>query len=244
MYDKKEKIFWGVFLILAAAFLIIGRLGFLEGFSLGNILCAVFLVAVLIHGIIKLGFGQILFSIAFLCIIFDEELGIEALTPWTVLIAALLGTIGLNMLFHKKKKKSFYTQYHSHHKEVFVEGTRPEHYQEADADQETVFCKSNFGSAIKYVNSTDFQYASLECSFGGMKVYFDNAVITGASATVDLDVSFAGVELYVPKEWNVVNNVKVCCAGIDEKGRNMSTGTPSLVLTGELNFGGVTVHYI
>ena len=52
MYDKKEKIFWGVFLILAAAFLIIGRLGFLEGFSLGNILCAVFLVAVIIHGII------------------------------------------------------------------------------------------------------------------------------------------------------------------------------------------------
>lgn len=240
--NKKDKIFWGVFLILAAVFLIIGGLGFLEGFSLWNILCAVFLVAVCIHGIVRLEFGQILFSIALLCIIFDEQLGIEALTSWTVLAAALLGTIGLHMLFHGRGRKSYYTQYQSYHKEAFTERAPSESCREAD--EETVFCKSNFGSFIKYVNSTDFQFAALECSFGGMKVYFDNAVITGTSATVDLNVSFAGVELYVPREWNVVNNARACFGGIDEKGRNMSSGTPSLILTGEVNFAGVTVHYI
>lgn len=239
MNDKKGKIFWGVFLILAAVFLIVGRMGFLKGVGLWTILFALFWVAVLIRGLVRLEFGLILFPIAFLCIIFDEQLGIEALTPWTVLAAALLGTIGLDMLFHKWRRSIHHEKYFA---ASFTEGARPEGSPEGD--EGPVFCRASFGSAVKYVSSEDFQYAFLECSFGGMKVYFDNAMIQGASATVELDVSFAGVELYVPKEWNVVNNARAWFGGIDEKGRNMSTGTPSLVLTGEVNFAGVTVHYI
>ena len=45
-----------------------------------------------------------LFSLAFAAILFDEALGIEAITPWPVLGAALLGTIGLNMIFNKNKR--------------------------------------------------------------------------------------------------------------------------------------------
>mgnify|MGYP006893000712 FL=1 len=43
-------------------------------------------------------------SIAFICIIYDDWLGITALTPWTVLGAALLGSIGLSLIFKKKER--------------------------------------------------------------------------------------------------------------------------------------------
>lgn len=39
-------------------------------------------------------------------IIYDEPLGIEGLTPWTVLVAALLLSIGFSLLFGTKKKES------------------------------------------------------------------------------------------------------------------------------------------
>ena len=46
----------------------------------------------LFKGIRNVNFWEILFSIAFICIIYDDQLGITALTPWTVLGAALLGS--------------------------------------------------------------------------------------------------------------------------------------------------------
>lgn len=239
MGRKKEKIFWGVFLILAAAFLVVGKLGFLQELGLWTILFAVFWAAVLIKGVIKLSFGEILFSIAFLCILFDEQLGIEALTPWTVLAAALLGTIGLNLLFRRRKH-----YYGGRHKETVI-GDNVEFGDVVSFSQgEEVRCECSFGSATKYIDSADFRYAFLECSFGAMKVYFDRAVIPSGHGTVELDVSFSGVELYVPREWTVVNSVDTAFGGVDEKGRNQSEGTPVLTLSGEVNFSGVTVIYV
>ena len=61
----------------------------------------------MIKSIFKRNFSGILFPIAFICIIFDDKLGITAITPWTVLIAAALGSLGLSMIFHNKPNKYF-----------------------------------------------------------------------------------------------------------------------------------------
>ena len=87
---KTGNIFWGLFLVLAAVFLVVSQLGLLKDIGVFSILFAVFWVAILIEGLIRGSFGKILFSLAFLFIIFDEPLGIEAVNSWTVLAAALL----------------------------------------------------------------------------------------------------------------------------------------------------------
>lgn len=48
------------------------------------------------------------FSVAFLAIVNSRLLGIEKLVPWPVLGAALLGTIGLNMLFPSRHRHGHY----------------------------------------------------------------------------------------------------------------------------------------
>ena len=78
---KTRNIFWGILFLLGALALLLGKLGFL------------------INGILRRSFGGILFSLAMLIIINDELLHMEAITPWPVLGAALLGTIGLHFLF-------------------------------------------------------------------------------------------------------------------------------------------------
>ena len=239
MSEKKRhtgKIFWGLFLVLAAAFLVVSKLGFMEGIGVVTILFAIFWVAILLEGVVKRSFGRVLFSLAFLCILFDEQLHIETITPWTVLIAALLGTIGLNLIFRRKRRW--------HRKNEWKEYTGGNPAGEDILNGNRIYFRTSFGSAVKYINSDNLEFASLECSFGAMKVYFDNASIPSGNATVDLDISFGGVELYVPKHWNVVNHTDASFGGVDEKNRCTTTGSPVLTLTGDVNFSGVTIIYV
>lgn len=229
---KKERIFWGLFFIVGAVAIVVSKLGFLSGISLWTIFFSVFLVAVLIKGIMHRNPSGILFPIAFICILYDEPLGITAITPWTVLGAALLGSIGLSMLFQPWRKK----HWHNHHSD--------EDFDMETVQGESINLSTTFAGSIKYINSDDFKRANIKCSFGAMKVYFDNAIIQNGQAIVDVDVSFAGVELFVPKEWYVDNLVDASFGGVEEKNRSISGGTPVLRLVGECSFAGITIIYV
>ncbi len=237
MERKSDKVFWGLFFILGAVFLLVGRLGYLQDVNVFTLLFAVFLVACFLKSLFHVEFTGMLFSLAFLAIIFDDELGITAITPWPVLGAALLGSIGLGMLFHRRRH--FYGDFHHHHHHM------EEYCETVDVeDGSQVNYGTTFGSSIKYVNSDDFKQASLNCSFGAMKVYFDNAVIQSGSAVINLRASFCGVELYIPKEWKVINHASVSLGGIDEKNHPQSNGTPVVTITGSVSFGGVEIIYV
>ena len=71
-----------------------------------------------IQNIIDLSWGGIFFPLAILAIIFEKPLGIEAITPWIVLIAALLLTIAFEMIFPKNK---FHRHLHGHHSPLPVQ---------------------------------------------------------------------------------------------------------------------------
>lgn len=237
MKERGEKIFWGLFFILGAVFILVGRLGYLEGVSVVTLVFAVLLAACFVKSLVHLEYTGMLFSLAFLAILFDEELQITALTPGPVLLAALFGSIGLNILFHNKHR-----HYHAYHKR--------DPFDRADCetvnveDDSCISYGTTFGSSIKYINSDDFRRADLSCNFGAMRVYFDNAMIQNGNAVVNLRVSFSGVGLYVPKEWQIVDHTSASFGAVNEKNRAKTTGTPVLTLTGSISFGGVEIIYI
>ena len=86
------KILWGLFFILAAVYVVVSKLWIMPEISVFSVLLTVFFIWLFLNGIRNVNFWEILFSIAFICIIYDDWLGITALTPWTVLGAALLDT--------------------------------------------------------------------------------------------------------------------------------------------------------
>ena len=227
---KKERIFWGLFFIISGIFLIVSRMGVLGDIGVFSLLLTVFFADCLIKSIVHRSITGVLFSVAFLCIINAGPLGIESITPWPVLGAAILGSIGCSFLYHPKR--SYYHQHIGSEESI-----------------ETVDCaqmefSTTFSGSIKYVNSDDFQSANLHCAFGSLKVYFDNAVIQNGEAVLHLDVSFAGVELYVPRNWTVVNKASAAFGGIDEKNNNHSSGGPVVKLTGKVSFGVVEIIYV
>ena len=246
MKRKRHDLFWGFVFIILAVILILSQLGLLGDMRIGiwTLLATVFLLSILLKSLFSISFWGILFSIAFLCTLYDEPLGITALTPWTVLIAAFLGSIGLSMIFRPKKR-----QYHrgsgsySSNKTVYEKSEWI--VDDADGASASIHCQCHFSSCIKYVNSPSFTDGFIDCSFGGVKLYFDNAEISGEYAELTVDGSFCGIELFLPKDWVITDQVHTCLSGIDEKNpQSHAGGGKKLILKGRLNFSGITITYI
>lgn len=230
-----DKFFWGFCFLAGAVALILSKLDYLPSLALIQIVLTIFFLWTLIKGLIHVSFGEILFSLAFLACIYDEILGITELTPWTVLGAALLGTIGLSLLFPRKRSRHI-----RRHPEMTPEVIDV-------PDDQIIQYENSFGSSIKYINSDNFQAAYLKCSFGEMKAYFDNAVIRQGNAQVKLKVSFGSMALYVPKTWQVIDNTSVSFGDVDFKNADRCQHQPDgpvLYLTGEVSFGSAVIFYI
>lgn len=238
---KKEKIFWGILFVLAAIFLVVAKLGFMQDMNVFTLFFTIVCVAIIMKSIFEISFGGMLFPLAFLAIIYDEQLGIETLTPWTVLLVALLGTIGLNMIFGKMKRKHKYSAYMGKNDDPFEAGD----YETIDVEDDShIKIETKFGAIAKYVNSDHFVQADVNCSFCGAKIYFDNAILENNKGVVRLDVSFAGVELYIPRDWKVENHAHASFGAIDEKVKNTPNSENVLSLVGNVSFGAVEIIYI
>lgn len=232
---KGRTIFWGVLFLLGALALLVGRLGYLGDIGFWSIFFTIGLIGLLIEGIFNRSFGSILFSLAFLAIVYDEMLGIEAITPWPVLGAALLGTIGLNMLFPKKYKwKMVNRNKQKTDEERVIESV----------DGEEVRFDVSFGDTVKYVTSKDLSKVRAESSFGNLIIYLDNAELKNNQATVKMDCSFGNISLHIPADWRVIQNMDTAFGTVKEHGHCNPAGINTLYVNGSVSFGSVEIHYI
>lgn len=241
---KVKNIAWGLFFVAAAALIILSQTNILEGLSFWSMAISLLMVPIIVKSIAGKAFGGILIPSAIILIAFDDFLGIERFTPWPVLICAVFLSVGLHVMFPYKKewKIRFDEQFDTH---IAGGGVVETNWTEESTDGEHVFFSNRFAGSVKYMTSEPFQDVNIRSSFGGTKIYFDSAVMKEEQAAVNIDSEFSGVELYIPKEWTIVNKVNYSFGGLDEKGLNGSTKNGQiLVLNGRVRFSGVTVHYV
>lgn len=237
---KFRNWFWGLFFILAAVLIIVNQMGFLAGVSILNLLITILLIPIFIKSVAHLNFAGILFPLAIAGILYAGPLGIQAFTPWPILIVALFGSIGLTFIFPHRM----------HHRRNYYCGKGSKHEEEGFEevidipDENIVDFSVRFGASVKYINSDALKQANLQCSFGAMSVYFDHVTLSPNGAEINLDVSFAGVELYIPKEWQVINKVNTVLGAIDEKNPKGNKEGPKVTLVGKTSFSGVDIIYI
>ncbi len=225
-----NKIFWGLFFLVAAAFVIVNQLGYYTDLAFMPLILSIFLVALFIKSIYPTRFFGILISIALLIILYDKQLGLESITPWPVLITAVLGSIGLHIIFGK----NYSVKCNEKHFDKVINND----------DEDVINVEVKFGSSIKYVNSDNFKEANLSSSFGSLSVYFNNAKIKDDKAVINLDASFSGVELYIPKEWKVINNLDNSLAGVEEMNNRNNETNKTVTINGRVSFAGVEIIYI
>lgn len=240
-----RKLFWGLMFILGALALIIGKMGFLEGFSFWGIVFSIALIGILVDGIFHRSWGMILFSIAFFIIVNDEFLGLESITPWPVLGAALLGTIGLKILFPGKWKgfgsvaKARKWNNGEWSGKMIVDGE-----EKNVLSGEDIWFSNSFGESVKYLGGNEVKQVHLENSFGSLTVYFDNVLLKEGNANVYVDNSFGSMILYIPGDWRVVTNLDVSCGDAKEQGCSNAASENTIHLYGDVSFGDLEVRYL
>lgn len=230
---KNRNIFWGLIFIIAAAFVLLNNLDFFEGINLGSTLLTVFLACCILKSLRPVNFFGILMPLAFLCILYDEELHLEAITPFPVLAAAILGSIGLGFIFPTRPGQNG----HIFGGDVFCD--KVEHINDPDVN-----CTVTFGETSKYVDTPDFRQAYLKCTFGTLKVFFDHTQINGDSAEIYVETAFGETELYLPRDWNVKLEATAAFGDINEVHRTTTAGFPVVTIRGNVSFGECKVYYI
>jgi len=100
-----------------------------------------------------------------------------------------------------------------------------------------------FGGRTERSTSKAFHGADLTAVFGGVELDLRDAVVEHPPATINAGALFGGVDLIVPREWNVrVDVLPLFGAAEDERPRRAAEHDEvDLVVTGFAFFGGVSV---
>lgn len=240
---KWSKLFWGLFLILMGIFLVISKMGLVKGIGFWSIFFTTIFAALFIRGLVKRNFTAIFFSIAFLCIIYDDQLGITALTPWTVLLAALLLSVGMNILFHKKGSYRKYVKFMDDDKDDdgSEEGSGG---SGSSVYGEKIYQKNCFSTQSKYINPEMFERGMFENSFGSMNIFFENVATQKKEAYLEIENSFGDMNIYIPSSWAVDVNVDDNFSDATVvKGHGDGSNSFLLHIGGDSSFGKVHIIY-
>lgn len=236
----KKNVITGVGFLLAAVFVIVGSMGLLGDISVWTLLFTFILVIWLVKGLFKLQWTAILFSLAFLAILYDEKLGIENLTPWPVLGAAFLGSIGFCLIFRKTYKRrdengELHWSYDGGEGVQMIKQVEDEYAFSSDV---------SFGTIVKYIKCQSLREVKVDNSFGSTTIYFDEAVLDGGKANVNVDNSFGCVKLYIPSDWSVALRVDESFGHVKTYGNGAVDSSNCLNMFVDTSFGDVEIHYI
>jgi hypothetical protein len=253
MRKRFGNTFTGILLILFAVALVLWKLDVwnlplaLAGVSTWGLFLAIIMIFAIINNIVELNWGGIFFPIAILCIIFDEALGITQLTPWVVLIVALLLTVAFENLFPK---------HGGHHHKGFditvnSDDVKYNHCAEVstvDSDEQSgyIMYMERFGSATRYVRSKNLSTSDLQCSFGSLSVFFDDVAVPSGTVQINARVSFGELCIYIPRSWKLENKVSVALGDCEDDNRYAPDDQDPVVcvIDGNVSFGNLQITRI
>ena len=238
-YNEKDKRrvsskwFWGTVLMLSAAFILSNQLGGFIEIGIGSIIAALLAIAVFVQCIAHLNFAPLPIPIAALYYIFQIPLGFPYLRVWTLIVVALLTAIALSVLLPHK---------HHWHGEM----SQTQLHTDEGGDINNPYICARFGAVSRYLHSDSLETARLECRFGAMEVYFDQAQISPDGAKLICNCSFGAIEIFVPRNWRVVDRLNCTLGGVDHKSHHASLteNSPLLTISGNVTFGGLEIRYV
>lgn len=228
---KARNIFWGL-AFLAAAVLIIGNqlgLGVIGEIKSFTLLATLLLAAVIVSSIAHRNIFGFLIPLAFLYNLYQRPLQLPAMNLWQLLLAAVLMGIGFSILFRNRPPKKWFTA---------AEGP--------DGDNNPV-AKVSFGASAKYLHGDCIRKGQFSVSFGAMEIYFDQAQLSPEGADIYLQCSFGSIELYVPKEWQVIDNIRTTLGNVEINQKKFplpDPDAPRLTLHGNVELGSIEINHI
>jgi len=240
MKSRFSNFFWGVVLLLAAAFVLTNKfIGFAD-IGIGSIVISILALAFIVQCLARFHIAPIVIPLAVLYFIFRARLGLPEIQTWKLITATVLAFIGLNILLPKR---------HSYNKCNNSCGSSEQQQQRnppADGNNDNnPYVGVNFGAVSRSLNADSLETVRLSCNFGAMEIYLNQANLGPNGAVADINCSFGGIQLFVPKHWQIIDKLHCTLAGVNVKSFTApAENAPRLTLNGNVSLGGVDVKYI
>lgn len=236
---KHRNWFWGLLLLFIAVFLIAMQFDAFGEIGTVTILATALLCAIIIHSLFNLNYFGIFAPLAFLYMIYWEPLDLVRISPWLLILVAILLSISFSIIFPHRRKHNHHILCHTNFKQDSIGSSE-------NLDGNNPCVKSSFSSNSKYLHSDSLKNGEFAASFGELSVYFDQATLSPEGAEVFLDCSFGSLVLYIPKTWKVIDKLQATLGNIENKNRFAATAenAPTLTLKGGVRFGEIEINYI
>lgn len=178
-------------------------------------------------------------------LLYENDLITVNLRPYAFPIGIIL--LGIFVMIKKNHFKDSCRQH-----QRFRHGRRHHQWQyaqeeatstEYDISDDVVNISSTFGNVERNIFSKNFRGGSISSTFGGAQVNFSQADFQG-TAIVDISVMFGGVDIIIPANWNLKNEVSVVFGGIEDRrtvAANVQDSGKTLILKGNIMFGGIEI---
>jgi predicted membrane protein len=232
---KTRKLFWGLLLIGGGVLLALYALGVGVQNDLFRIISSIILLCISIVSIIRYHFLFFLAPLALIAYLWRQALGIPDANVWILLLAAAVLGIGLSVIFHKKWKKS--EKFHFSHSSEHDWGKAGEVLNQ----DEQVDIDENLGEYSKFIHATNLKRVRIKCNMASMKVYFDQCQVSPEGLEILLKVNLSGVELHVPQNWKIDNQLSTSLGEVNGLNGSGQTGDVNVKLAGQVNLAEVKI---
>lgn len=231
--DKNYTI--AMILILIAGYMIVSKLDIIPRIPIFPILFTLVFAYAAIRSLMRLHFFEGMISLAIIGCINDKLLGIEAITPVTLIMAFCLIGIALDMIFRHRRCRNMRIEDGSCTYGEIVDN---------NVDGERVSVKNSFGTTSKYINSNSLKEAKIDNCFGECKVYFNNVVLENDHAYIRVDNSFGSTNIYLPATWRINVSQDTALGHVEFRGHgSMEAGAPDVELKLDCSFGEIMVIF-
>jgi len=237
MRSRFSNLFWGVFLLLAAAFVLTkNSFGFAD-IGIGSIVIAILALAFIVQCLARLHIAPIVIPLAVLYFIFREPLGLPVIQTWKVIAAAALAFIGLGILIPRGRRNRCDDSCGSkdQQQKIPTEGNK----------DNNPYVSVNFSAVSRSLNADSLETVRLSCNFGALEIFFNQVELSPNGANAFINCSFGGIQLFIPRHWQVIDKMSCTLAGVDIKSfAAPAENAPRLTLNGSVSLGGIEVKYI
>lgn len=238
-----SRVLWAIFFFACAGVLVASQMGLIPiQIGFWTIAGSIILAICLVYNLANLNITGIVFSIAFLLILYARPLGIQRLSPWTILLAAVLVGIGLNLLLGYKRHSyiSVVRNFGDSTKSKVIDGTFSRNAGDTDSHIEI---NQSMSDVSRYIHSKNLETIDLTSKLSDISLYLDDAQAAGDIVHLNANVMLADVTIYLPLSWQVENNLSPFLSELDIKGTS-NGGGPTLVVGGQASISEIEIKYV
>jgi len=235
MKYRFSKFIWGIFLLLATIFVLANQFNGFINLGTGSIIAVVLALIFIVQCIAHLHFASLPIPLAVLYIVFKTHLGLPDIPIWTLILVAVLTTIGLGILLSGK---------HSHRYHRHWNNDKTDKNDSINDNNPSI--SVDFGGMSKRLYADNLETVQLSSHFGGLEIFFDQVRLSPGGAQAHVNCHFGAIKIFVPRQWKIIDRVNCSLGGIDIERPfiGQEENAPQLTLTGSVSFGGIEVRYI